>query len=232
MRSRTCGTGSTPCWCMLTARKGGRILPSHPALDVHMITYLPGVSGAGKVISTPSLATSISQWRCVAAAPLLGRHTARGRRLPHTTDRGRSAVDKDQSPPAPDPLYVTKTPAGRRSSCPVSAPGGQPDPHHSSSGSGADSPPDQHRGRHRRARLSWWRPRIQPSTVGKVTVAELQRRGERERAYARRARRVRVLPRPRCAGADAHPELILEVMGKVGKTGGGRPLAGATLSGG
>ncbi|MGH3772299.1 MAG: hypothetical protein ACRDRW_13035 [Pseudonocardiaceae bacterium] len=59
------------------------------------------------------------------------------------------------------------------------------------------SPRQRRAGRHRRARLSWWRPRL--GGVVEVTVAELVRRGEHERAYAGRARRVRVVPRRRPA---------------------------------
>ncbi|MGH3721435.1 MAG: hypothetical protein ACRDRI_21815 [Pseudonocardiaceae bacterium] len=52
-------------------------------------------------------------------------------------------------------------------------------------------------GRHRRERLSWWRPQL-GGTV-EVTVADLVHRGERERANAGRARRVRVVARQRSA---------------------------------
>ncbi|MGH3718305.1 MAG: hypothetical protein ACRDRI_05560 [Pseudonocardiaceae bacterium] len=60
---------------------------------------------------------------------------------------------------------------------------------------GASSPPERRTGRHHRARLGWWRPQL--SAVVEVTVAELVRRAQRERAYAGRARRVRVVPRQR-----------------------------------
>ena len=52
-------------------------------------------------------------------------------------------------------------------------------------------------GRHHRERWGWWRPQL--GAVVEVTVAELVRRWERERAYAHRARRVRVVPRQRPA---------------------------------
>jgi hypothetical protein len=66
----------------------------------------------------------------------------------------------------------------------------------------ASSPRQRRRGRHHRARLGWWRPQL--SVVVEVTVAELVRRRERERAYASRARRVRVVPRqPRAPDAPA-----------------------------
>ncbi len=58
----------------------------------------------------------------------------------------------------------------------------------------ASAPQNRHTGRHRRARLSWWRM-PQPGTAVEVTVTQLQRRWERERAYANRARRVLVIPR-------------------------------------
>jgi len=61
----------------------------------------------------------------------------------------------------------------------------------------ASSPQERRRGRHHRARVGWWRPQL--GVVVEVTVAELVRRGERERAYASRARRVRVVPRQRRA---------------------------------
>ncbi|MGH3772819.1 MAG: hypothetical protein ACRDRW_15745 [Pseudonocardiaceae bacterium] len=60
---------------------------------------------------------------------------------------------------------------------------------------GASSPRQRRAGRHRRARLSWWRPQL--GAIVEVTVAELVRRGECERAYASRARRVRVVARQR-----------------------------------
>ncbi|MGH3831827.1 MAG: hypothetical protein ACRDRS_15505 [Pseudonocardiaceae bacterium] len=50
-------------------------------------------------------------------------------------------------------------------------------------------------GRHHRERLGWLWPRL--GAVVEVTVAELMRRAERERAHAHRARRVRVVPRQR-----------------------------------
>jgi len=62
---------------------------------------------------------------------------------------------------------------------------------------GASSPRQRRTGRHRRERLGWWRPQL--GVVVEVTVAELVRRGERERACAYRARRVRVVPRQRHA---------------------------------
>lgn len=57
-------------------------------------------------------------------------------------------------------------------------------------------------GRHRRARFAWWRWRpqlhLELGAIGvEVTVEELQRRQERERAYASQARRVLVMPRQR-----------------------------------
>ncbi len=52
-------------------------------------------------------------------------------------------------------------------------------------------------GRHHRERLGWLWPRL--GAVVEVTVAELVRRAERERAHAHRARRVRVVPRQRPA---------------------------------
>ncbi|MGH3701607.1 MAG: hypothetical protein ACRDRU_18600 [Pseudonocardiaceae bacterium] len=67
---------------------------------------------------------------------------------------------------------------------------------------GVSSPRQRRAGRHHRARLSWWRPQL--SGVVGVTVAELVRRRDRERAYAGRARRVRVIPRTRAA-PDATP---------------------------
>ncbi len=62
---------------------------------------------------------------------------------------------------------------------------------------GDSSPPERRTGRHHRERLSWWRPQL--GGVVEVTVAELVRRGELERANAGRARRVRVIPRRRPA---------------------------------
>ncbi|MGH3805465.1 MAG: hypothetical protein ACRDRU_02225 [Pseudonocardiaceae bacterium] len=61
----------------------------------------------------------------------------------------------------------------------------------------AGSPRQQRMGRHHRARVSWWRPQL--SAVMKVSVAELVRRAQRERAHTSRARRLRVVPRQRCA---------------------------------
>ncbi|MGH3825664.1 MAG: hypothetical protein ACRDQX_00610 [Pseudonocardiaceae bacterium] len=52
-------------------------------------------------------------------------------------------------------------------------------------------------GRHHRERLGWLWPRL--GAVVEVTVAELVRRAELERACAHRARRVQVVPRQRPA---------------------------------
>ncbi|MGH3833936.1 MAG: hypothetical protein ACRDRS_26435 [Pseudonocardiaceae bacterium] len=62
---------------------------------------------------------------------------------------------------------------------------------------GAGSGRARRAGRHHRERLGWLWPRL--GAVVEVTVAELVRRAERERACAHRARRVRVVPRQRPA---------------------------------
>jgi hypothetical protein len=55
---------------------------------------------------------------------------------------------------------------------------------------------DRQRGRHRRARLSWWWPQLQPPGPGmKVTMEDLRRWLAPERAYVPRPRRIVVLPR-------------------------------------
>lgn len=117
-------------------------------------------------------------------------------------------MDRDHTPPqaglrVPDPLFTTTIPAGRRSrpiSCPVPLPpGGQPDHHHSSTGSGTNFPQERQRGRHRRAWLSWLWPQFPPVPVQKVTLEDLRRWLSHERAYVPRPRRIVVLPRQRFA---------------------------------
>ncbi|MGH3885174.1 MAG: hypothetical protein ACRDSZ_01165 [Pseudonocardiaceae bacterium] len=52
-------------------------------------------------------------------------------------------------------------------------------------------------GRHRQARLGWWPRRKAPAfALDAVTVQELLRRRDRDHRYARRTRRVLVMPRP------------------------------------
>ena len=123
-------------------------------------------------------------------------------------------MDQDHTPrPAtpqvPDPPCAIKTPAGRRSrpiSRPVPLPSGsQPDPHHSSTGSGTDVPRDRRRGRHRRSRLSWWWPQFPSLPVTEVTredrealrcwLARELTSTDTSRPYIPQPRRIVVLPR-------------------------------------
>jgi hypothetical protein len=59
---------------------------------------------------------------------------------------------------------------------------------------------DKQRGRHRRARLSWWWPQLPPPDPGMtITLEDLQRWLAPERAYTPRPRHIVVLPRQRPA---------------------------------
>ena len=117
-------------------------------------------------------------------------------------------MDRDHSsrqagpPQVPDPLCTTQTPAGRRSSLPPTPlpTGGQPDPHHPSTGSGTNSPQDQQRGRHRRKRLSSWRLGPPPVPITEEARKALRywlahERGYISQPYIPRPRRIVVLPR-------------------------------------
>jgi hypothetical protein len=202
MRSRTYGNGSAPFWCVPTARREDGNPP--PICSWHARDHVPPVrvvSQEGHVhTGTLHLELRVAvTWR---RPRFSGEHTARGRRLPHTTDQGGTAVDRDHTPPqaglrVPDPLFTTTIPAGRRSSCPPPLPpGGQPD-HHSSTGSGTNSPQEQQKGRHRRAWLSWLWPQFPPAPVQKVTLEDLRRWLSHERSYTPQPRRIVVLPRQR-----------------------------------
>ena len=81
----------------------------------------------------------------------------------------------------------------------------QAETHYSSAESGTHSPQDRQRGRHRRARLSWWWPQLPPPGPGmKVPLEDLQRWLAPEPAYIPRPRHIVVLPRQRATpDADA-----------------------------